>query len=115
MKSNDSLTKLLKTWQPKDPSFSVERFIADTMRQIRLHSQRSFPRTWIQLIMDEWLPSPNILMPIAASVILFLAIFHWNGIVQQTKNMTASQWYEELSRPMAKSSLTGAYTQLRKE
>ena len=114
MNPNDPLSKLLRQWKPSNPSFSVERFTADTMRKIRLHPRKSSLESRIQSIFEEWLPSPNILVPIAASLILFLAAFHWIDATQQTKNLVAFQWYEELSQPMAKASLAGTYAQLEK-
>ena len=114
MNPMDPLSRLLRQWKPSNPSFSAERFTADTMREIRLRPKKSFPESWIQSVFDEWLPSPNVLVPVAAGVILLLTIFQWNGILQQTKNIVAFQWYEELSQPMAKVSLAGTYAQLEK-
>ncbi len=117
MNPPDPLSKLLKNWQPVNPG-STERFVQDTMQ--RIHGEKAIPiwqRQWSLWteILDDWLPSPNIWLPAAASFILLLTVIQWLEAEQRAKTMAAIQWRQELIQPLNRLSLTGTYAQLKKE
>ena len=114
MNENDSLSRLFKTWQPKSPHLP-EPFVQETVRRIRQSKSEPFwkrlANRWSETL-SEWLPSPNMAIPVAASLIIFLGALQWNAGVHEAKTLAALQWHEELSQPLAKVSLTGTYAQL---
>jgi len=118
MKERDPLSKLLQNWQPQSP-IDNQKFAKDVMRQIRqIKTEPSWKRVisvWSE-ILDEWLPSPRVLVPVAASLVLFLGGIEWTFKAEgQAKTLAALQWHERISKPLAKESLTGTYAQLTKK
>ena len=117
MNPPDHLSKLLKNWQPVSHE-TMDRFVQDTMQ--RIHGEKTVPiwqrrwSLWTETL-DEWLPSPNVWLPAAASFILLLTAIQWFEAEQRAKTMVASQWRQELIQPLNRLSLTGTYAQLKKE
>jgi hypothetical protein len=115
MKERDPLSQLLQNWQPKCP-IDNQKFAYDVMRRIRQAKTEPFWKraiaTWSE-VLDEWLPSPGILVPVAASLVLFLGVIQWTfKAEQQAKTLAALQWHEQVAKPLAKQSLAGTYVQL---
>ena len=117
MNSPDPLSKLLKNWRPSSPG-STEQFTQDTMRRIHQANEMPVWKGWSESwawILNDWLPSPNIWLPAAASLILLLTAVQWLEAEQRAKTMAAIQWRQELIQPLNGLSFTGAYHQLKKE
>lgn len=117
MNENDPLSRLLKNWQPQSP-YGTEQIAQNVMRLIR---QRQTEPLWKRLgiqwaeFLSDWLPSPNVLVPVAASIILFVGALQLTLGVREAKSLAALQWQEQLSNPLAKASLTGSYAQFVKQ
>lgn len=117
MNPNDPLSRLLKSWEPESP-YSSGQIAQNVLRRIR---QGRVDPLWKRLahhwgeILEEWLPSPNAWLPVAASLVLFLGVLQWNRGVNQAKMFAAMHWHEQLSSPLAKASLSGAYEELVKK
>ncbi len=109
----DPLSELFKKWQPIHPA-SRQDFVRDVMRRIR--QEQIAPqgkggwKGWGR-ILDEWLPSPAVLVPACAAVMLIVAAFQWNKAVKQAKEIAALQWHEEISKPFGKVSISGTIAQ----
>ena len=114
MNHQDPLSELFRNWKPQSP-YHGDQFVQDTIRQIRKVQQESiWQRGYIACteFLEIWLPSPEIGMPIAVSLILLMIFFHWPHAVQQGKALAALQWHEQFSNPLTEESLAGTYTQL---
>lgn len=117
MKERDPLSQLLQSWQPRSP-INNQEFADEVMRRIRQSKTEPYWKRAISAwsdALDEWLPAPGILVPVAASLVLFLGVAQWTFTVKpQAKNLAALQWHERVTKPLAKESLTGTYVQLTK-
>jgi len=117
MNDRDPLSELLKTWKPASPH-TTAKFVNDTMRRIRLAQVEPW---WITLahrwdgFLQAWLPSPRILLPVAASFIVVLSVLAWNHVERRAETIAAMQWRDELSRPFSKLSLSGTYAELSRD
>ncbi len=113
----DPLSRLLQAWQP-EPTGSTRQFVDATIR--RLRQERTAPlreRVFAGLngILREWLPSPGWFLPATASLVCLLAAHYWLEGTQLARTEMALNWRSEVSRPLARISLSGAYVQLTQE
>jgi p-aminobenzoyl-glutamate transporter AbgT len=117
MKERDPLSQLLQSWQPKCP-IDNQKFAYEVMRRIRqTKKEPSWKRVmanWSEMIGD-WLPAPEVVIPIAASLVLLIGVMQLEKVNQQAKQLAALQWHDQLSKPLAKESFAGIYTQLTKQ
>ena len=107
----DPLSELFKKWQPPCPT-PMQNMVRDVMRQIRQKQSapsRSSARAGWGRILDEWLPSPAILAPACAMLMLLMAAFQWNKAQEQAKEIVALRWHEEISKPFGKMSISGTF------
>lgn len=116
-KTPDALSRLLRNWKPV-PEGSTEQFVDETMRQLR--RARATPvRSWLRYrlegLLEEWLPSPSLLLPVTAALILIMGFQYWTEAIRMARTGAALTWHDDLSQPLAKNSLAGVYTHLARE
>jgi hypothetical protein len=113
MKHPDPFEKLLQNWTPQNPH-DISRYTRETMSLIRGSPKESL---WERIsvitedFLNTWLPSPNVLLPIALGMVLFFAATASESSVEKVKNIAAIQWYDEITNPLAQNSLTGVFKQ----
>jgi len=113
MNPSDPLENLLKSWTPQSPQ-DPPSFTRETMAHIRSLKKEPFLRKTLRIfdeLSEDWLPSPGVLVPIAALLVLFVAVHQSQRGIENAKAVAALEWHEELSNPLAKTTLTGAYHQ----
>jgi len=121
MKSDDSLSNLLKRWEPKSPH-TTAKFVNDTLRAIRLREQRPAWRMVRDGFLErldgwiiEWMPAPRVLMPVAAALILMVAGLQWMQVDREAPTISALRWQQNLAQPMGQGSLANSYVHFIKE
>lgn len=117
MKPDDSLSRLLRHWQPENPK-TASSFVADTMRELRKDQQTSTSVKWGQALadfLDAWLPAPRILLPASTCAIVLAVALLWNSVAREARSLAALEWQQRLSQPSDRISLTGAWLESRKE
>lgn len=121
MNTRDPLDELLKKWELKSPH-STAKFVSDTLRAIRVRETRPGWRiTWDGWLegaddwMGEWLPSPRVLLPVAASLILLVVSLQWAKAGRQAEAVAAFRWQQEMTQPMGQGSLSGDYARFIRE
>ncbi|MBI4028320.1 MAG: hypothetical protein HY360_25270 [Verrucomicrobia bacterium] len=113
MNATDPFSKLLQGWRPSHPDPAAEsRFVEETMRRIRLAPPGMTWEDRLTVFLEEWLPSPNAFLPVAASLVVLLAAFQWAEAVQRGKSLAALRWHQDLSQPTSKGTLSGSYARL---
>ncbi len=105
MKPNDSLSDLLKAWQPRPPR-NEGILVRNIMREIHGKRSRVIP-SW-----TEWFPEPRLLFPLAASLVLLMTGFQWVRLNKHSKFVATQTWQSELARPLGEASLAGTYLKL---
>ena len=117
MNSKDPLSKLLKSWQPRNPH-PLPSFVSGTLREIRLSRAESpwvrFAGAWDEFL-RTWMPAPRVFVPVAAAFVLLVAVFHWTIATEKARTVAAMKWQQELTQPLSTVSLTGTYARLEKE
>lgn len=116
-KTPDALARRLRNWKP-EPEGSTEQFVGETMRQLR-RAQTTPVRSWLRYrlegLLEEWLPSPSVLLPVTAGLILIVGFQYWSEAVRMAETSAALTWHDELSQPLGRNSLAGLYTHLARE
>jgi hypothetical protein len=113
----DPLNDIFREWQPKSPHRS-EDLVQDTLRKI---SQVPRESVWqrLEIFLEEsfanWLPSPRVLLPVAASLVLLAMGLRWTEAGRLGESLAALQWRQELNQPLSKHSIAGAYAALVEE
>lgn len=108
----DPLSRLLKTWRPTPPDPVAQPLVQAILRQIR---QEGSQTSWLSLFrkwdeaLDEWLPSPALLVPACGVLMLIATAFQWNKALEQAKEIAALRWQEEISRPFNTVSISGTF------
>jgi hypothetical protein len=106
--NQDPLSRLLAKWRPEIPS-SKDSFTEDVMRRIEFEATPTYRKSLFESMAEKWLPSPNILLPIAATIILLVNLGYWKLADTQVKRFAALQWHQNLSNPASSLSLNGAF------
>jgi hypothetical protein len=105
--NQDPLSRLLSKWRPEIPS-ADPAFTDDVMRRIEFEATPTYRKSFFESMAERWLPSPNILLPVAAALILLVNFGYWKLADTQVKRFAALQWHQNLSNPASSVSLNGA-------
>lgn len=112
--NKDPLSKLLANWRPENPSSSTS-FTEDVMMRIELEATPIYRKPLLEAFIEKWLPSPNVLLPVAGAIILMVNFGYWKLADIQIKRLAAIQWHQNLSNPASQVSLNGAYPKFQTE
>jgi len=105
MKSEDPFSRLLHDWNPQSPARDDD-VIRGVMQALEPQE------TFFDWILREWFPKPRVLLPVAASLMIFAAGIQWARMVHAARVAAVEKWRVDATQPLGGASLAGMYTQL---